>query len=79
MPHPLRWFCLLIGILSAAASSARAGGGPTGVAVVVNADSWASLAVANEYVALRQIPPCNVIYLSRLPTNLSIDVNQFRE
>jgi hypothetical protein len=49
------------------------------VAVVVNADSWASLAVANEYLALRQIPESNVIYLSGLPSNLSVDVNQFRD
>jgi uncharacterized protein (TIGR03790 family) len=69
----------LLIVLLMTPESARAGGGPENVAVVINADSWASLAVANEYVALRRIPECNVIYLSELPGNLSIDVQQFRE
>src|SRR6185436_3166795 len=43
--------------------SAHAGIGPQNVAVVVNSESWASLAIANEYVRLRSIPACNVIYL----------------
>jgi hypothetical protein len=58
---------------------ALGGGGPEGVAVVVNADSWASLAVANEYVALRRIPEGNVVYLEGLPSNLSIGVDEFRQ
>lgn len=71
----------IAGILLAAVArdEARAGGGPENVAVVVNADSWASLAVANEYVALRRIPECNVVYLSAVPSNLTVDVNQFRD
>ncbi|MCE5325804.1 MAG: hypothetical protein LLG01_05265 [Planctomycetaceae bacterium] len=48
-------------LLSAAA---RAGLAPENVAVVVNEDSWASKAVANEYVHVRHIPAGNVIYLS---------------
>ena len=67
---------LLLGII---ACPAQGGGGPENVAVVVNADSWASLAVANEYIRLRRIPECNVVYLDRLPSNLSIDVDPFRE
>ncbi|MBM3471917.1 MAG: hypothetical protein FJX75_01425 [Armatimonadetes bacterium] len=43
-----------------------AGGGPENLALVVNADSPDSLAVANEYVSLRQVPPSHVIYLSGL-------------
>lgn len=71
----------IAGILLAAGAPdrARAGGGPENVAVVVNAESWASLAVANEYVALRRIPECNVVYLSAVPSNLTVDVNQFRD
>ncbi|MCE5276512.1 MAG: hypothetical protein ABFD92_19150 [Planctomycetaceae bacterium] len=44
-------------------AAARAGLAPENVAVVVNEDSWASKAVANEYVYLRRIPALNVIYL----------------
>jgi hypothetical protein len=55
------------------------GGGPENVAVVVNADSWASLAVANEYIALRRIPDGNIVYLAGLSSNLLIGVDEFRE
>ena len=49
-------------------------------AVVVNSESWASLAVANEYVALRRVPEWNVVYLRRpCRANLSIGVDEFRE
>ena len=40
--------------------------GPVNTAVVVNADSWASMTVANEYIHLRQIPERNVVYLEGL-------------
>ncbi len=43
--------------------AAHAGGGPENVVVVVNANSWASLTIANEFIALRKIPPGNVVYL----------------
>lgn len=42
---------------------ALAGGGPENVLVVVNTASWASQAVANHFIQLRQIPPINVVYL----------------
>jgi hypothetical protein len=76
--------CVFFGLITAILSSALpertlAGGGPENVAVVVNAESKASLAVANEFLALRQIPEGNVVYLSGLPSNLSVDVNQFRD
>ena len=45
------------------ASVAHAGGGPQNVAVIVNPDDPNSLAVANAYVDLRQIPATNVIYI----------------
>ena len=68
-------------IVAASVSAVLAGGGPENVAVVVNADSWASQAVANEFIQLRRIPPNNVIYLSLGPTNDfgTVDVNFFRE
>jgi len=49
---------------------ALAGGGPGNLLLVVNADSPDSLAVANEYIALRMIPSPNVLHLAGLPTGL---------
>ncbi len=66
-------------VVAGAGDLAWAGGGPENVAVVVNAESWASLAVANEYVALRRIPEDNVVYLAGIPSSLTIDVSQFRD
>ena len=40
-----------------------AGGGPENVLLVVNSASWASQAVANQYIRLRHIPAGNVCYL----------------
>lgn len=53
--------CVLLLLLLARA--APAGGGPENVLVVVNTSSWASQAVANHFIQLRQIPPINVVYL----------------
>ncbi len=53
--------------------------GPSNTAVVVNADSWASLAVANEFIRLRGIPEGNVVYLEKLPSFERMDVDTFRE
>ncbi|MBM4084520.1 MAG: hypothetical protein FJ272_07000, partial [Planctomycetes bacterium] len=62
-PRPFR---AVAALLLALAVRAHAGGMPENAVVVVNADSWASARVANEYVRLRQIPPSHVIYLSGL-------------
>lgn len=43
--------------------------GPENVLVVVNADSQDSLAVANHYIHLRQIPARNVLYLHGITTS----------
>ncbi len=69
------------GMILSVGVPAQAGGGPESVIVVVNEDSWASLAVANEFVHLRKIPPNNVIYLSG-GTNWafdSISIENFRK
>lgn len=55
-----------------------AGIGPENVAVVVNADSRASQAIANEYIALRRIPFTNVVHLTELPKSRTVDVQAFR-
>ena len=67
------WFLLTL--------SAWAGGGPENVAVVVNDDSFASQAVANAFVELREIPAVNVVHLALgdLPDFETIDVETFRD
>ena len=54
------------------------GVGPENAVVVVNADSWASRTVANEYVAGRGIPPANVIFLKDIPSFDTMRVEDFR-
>jgi len=44
--------------------SAFAGGGPENLMLVVNANSWASVTIANEFIRLRKIPSVNVVYLN---------------
>ncbi|MEI6234714.1 MAG: tetratricopeptide repeat protein [Planctomycetota bacterium] len=61
------------------AQLAFAGGGPQNVVLVVNSQSWASLAVANEYILLRGVPPNHVLYLDHVPNFETIDINTFRE
>jgi hypothetical protein len=61
------------------AAAVRAGGGPENVAVVVNADSWASLAVANEFIARRHVPPGNVIYLAGVSHWDHVPIGYFRD
>ncbi len=59
---------------------ARAGLGPENVAVVVNADSAASMAVANEFIGVRKIPGRNVVYLrSKSFSSAVVDVQVFRD
>ncbi len=59
-------------------TTALAGGGPENALVVVNADSWASTFIANEYVAARHIPPANVVRLHNLPDFERMNVEDFR-
>jgi len=61
------------------APTAFATGGPESAFTVLNADSWASTLVANEYIAARSIPPANVVYLHDLPSFEEIKVDQFRD
>ena len=66
------------GIACAAVSVALAGGGPENALVIVNADSWASTYIANEYVTARHIPPTNVLRLRNLPDFERMKVEDFR-
>ncbi|MBI3837606.1 MAG: TIGR03790 family protein [Planctomycetia bacterium] len=61
---PCRLCLAVLLIVLTGARFARAGGGPENVFVVVNAASWASQAVANHFIQLRQIPPVNVFYIN---------------
>ncbi len=61
------------------ASPILAGGGPETTLVVVNANSPISRQVANEYVALRDIPDHHVVYLDEIPSLGVITLDQFKE
>ena len=50
-------------LVTCPASVVRAGGGPENVLLLVNANSDDSKTIANHYIALRKIPPTNVLYL----------------
>ncbi len=69
----------IIRVASALTASAAWAGGPENALVVVNADSWASVAVANAYVEARGIPHGNVVYLRDIPSFERIGVEDFRE
>jgi uncharacterized protein (TIGR03790 family) len=73
---------VLIGVLLLSAPSAAtvlAGGGPQNIAVIVNSKDPNSLEIANEYIRLRQIPSCNVIYLPWAVNVRTITGVDFRE
>jgi len=55
--------CILALVATAAASCAWAGGGPENVLLLVNSNSLGSQTIANHYIALRNIPPINVVYV----------------
>ena len=70
------------------ANPTLAGGGPENVVLVVNSASAASQTVANQFIALRHIPPLNVVYLDWSDTAAkgkadhfpqSVKLDQFRE
>lgn len=77
---------VVAGLASCRTGSAATGGTqvdgalqPENVAVVVNADSWASAALADAYVELRGIPPEHVIAVSGLSSFEEIGIDEFRE
>ncbi len=59
-------------------AAANAGGGPETTLLVVNADSPASLQVANTWIRLRDLPERHVLWLEGLPPGDTIDVEAFR-
>ena len=66
-------------MLACSAAPAAFAGGPESALVVVNADSWASAYIANEYITARRIPQTNVIRLRDIPDFERMNVEDFRE
>jgi uncharacterized protein (TIGR03790 family) len=65
MPGRLtRLRCFFLLLAAAVTNAALAGGGPENVLVLVNSASVDSKTIANHYVALRKIPPTNVVYVN---------------
>ena len=60
------------------AATARAGGGPENVFLVVNPQSADSMTIANYYLRVRQIPPGNIFYLPWDPKNEATSAYDFR-
>ncbi len=76
----VRVAAVLVGVLVAAGGhSARAGGGPENVLLVVNPSSPSSLAVANAWITLRQVAPINVFMLPWEGSTESIPIGRFRD
>ena len=73
----IRRACVLI--LVGFCSQVFAAGEPESAVVVVNANSWASTRIANEYVHARGIPASHVIYLTDLPSFERMRVEEFRQ
>jgi len=69
---------LSLTLVALAATTAHAGGGPENLLLVVNPVSAESLAVANAYAALRQIPPGNVLMLPWKDGDDSVPIDRFR-
>jgi len=69
---------LVIGLELLAQSVCYAGGGPENVFLLVNSNSQDSLTVANHYIALRKIPPTNVLYLPLRGSKVDVPSSAFR-
>ncbi len=77
----LPWL-LAVCVCGVAPRPATAGGGPENLFLVVNSDSLDSLTVANHFIQLRHVPPCNVLELPWDPSPAvhdATDVDVFRE
>ena len=54
---------MAIPLVSVDIERADCGGGPENVLLLVNSNSMSSRTIANHYIALRQIPSSNVVYI----------------
>ena len=69
---------VVLAALGGGQQTAHAGGGPENVFLVVNSASWASQAVANHFIHLRQIPAGNVHYIDWTGGTETIDSDTLR-
>lgn len=76
--HPVARFLLTL-LLVISAAPAGAGQGPQNVAVVINARSYASVAIGHRYAKLRGIPTINLLYLDWDGSTVGTDVETFRQ
>ena len=67
LPKLVSLLTLILGSVALLPSTGQAQG-PENTLVVVNAESSHSLAIANRYIKLRDIPATNVIYLKKIPS-----------
>ena len=72
------WVAVVWAALVAGMQLALAGGGPENLFLVVNGSSPQSLAVANAFAALRQIPPINVLMLPWAGSTEAVPIGTFR-
>ena len=70
---------LTVGLLTTVGATARAGGGPENVFLLVNSHSEASKTIANHYIQLRDIPASNVFYLNWQGSLERVRVSEFRQ
>jgi len=79
MKSALAMLCLVVSLVTGGmAGTARGGGGPEGVFLVVNPTSAESLAVANAFARLRNVPPINVFMLPWTGGDEATTVARFR-
>lgn len=79
LPRWVLHLLLLVAALLCGHSQSFAGGGPENLFLVVNPESPASVAIANAYVALRKVPPINVMMLSWKGSREETSVATFRQ
>ncbi len=72
-------FLLSLSLSTWAVTDAIAGGGPENLFLVVNSESRSSKVIANHYIALRNIPPSHVLYLSGVSDREIIKLVDFRK
>lgn len=79
----MRWRHLLWAVLCAVITvpmpPVLAGGRSENLLLVVNANSEDSLAIANHYIRLRDIPACNVLYLDYTSSVREVKAERFRK
>lgn len=73
------FLCLACVCVLMLGDSATAGGGPEATLLVANAQSSSSLAVANAYIRLRDLPESHVVWLDEVAVVDTIDVETFRK